>query len=65
MAMSRLRPWLRSFWQATTMPLGKWVRRTADEVLFTFWPPAPDARKVSTRMSASATSILMSSSISG
>ena len=65
MAMSRLRPWLRSFWQATTMPLGKWVMRTADEVLLTFCPPAPEARKVSMRMSVSLTSISMSSSISG
>ena len=33
----------RSFWQATIIPEGIWVRRTADEVLFTCWPPAPEA----------------------
>ena len=27
--------WLRSLWQATTMPLGMWVMRTADSVLLT------------------------------
>ena len=36
--------WLRSFWQATTMPLGRWVMRTADSVLLTCWPPAPEER---------------------
>ena len=28
----------------TTMPVGLWVRRTAEEVLLTFCPPAPLAR---------------------
>jgi hypothetical protein len=32
----------RSSWQATTMPVGRWVRRTAESVLLTCWPPAPD-----------------------
>ena len=27
--------WLRSFWQVTTMPLGKCVTRTAESVVFT------------------------------
>ena len=36
--------WLRSFWQDTTIPVGKWVRRTAESVLLTCWPPAPDER---------------------
>ncbi len=41
MATSRLRFWLRSFWQATTMPVGRWVTRTAESVTLTCWPPAP------------------------
>ena len=36
--------WLRPVWQATTMPVGTWVMRTADSVLLTCWPPAPDER---------------------
>ena len=28
-------------WQTTAMPVGMWVRRTADSVLLTCWPPAP------------------------
>ncbi|GIX14962.1 MAG: hypothetical protein KatS3mg118_2921 [Paracoccaceae bacterium] len=46
-AISRLRCWLRSCVEATTMPVGRWVMRTADSVLLTCWPPAPEARKVS------------------
>ena len=42
--MSRLACWLRSFCIATMMPVGTWVSRTAEEVLFTFCPPAPLAR---------------------
>ena len=34
----------RSFWQATTMPVGMWVMRTAESVVLTCWPPAPDER---------------------
>ena len=34
----------RSAWQATTMPVGMWVIRTAESVVFTCWPPAPEAR---------------------
>jgi hypothetical protein len=30
---------------------GAWVRRTAESVLLTCWPPAPLARNVSTRTS--------------
>src|SRR5262245_61715667 len=40
-ALSRFLCWLRSFWHATTMPVGTCVRRTADSVLLTCWPPAP------------------------
>ena len=34
----------RSFWHCTTVPVGLWVIRTAESVLFTCWPPAPEAR---------------------
>lgn len=44
MQRSRFWNWLRSSWQATTMPVGLWIRRTADEVLLICWPPAPDDR---------------------
>src|SRR6266566_4522620 len=39
-------PWLRSCWHDTTIPVGRWVMRTADEVLLTCCPPLPDARVV-------------------
>ena len=41
MAVSRF--WIcdRSFWLWATMPVGRWVRRTAESVLLTCWPPAP------------------------
>src|SRR5438876_8516981 len=42
-------PWLRSCWHETTMPEGRCVMRTADDVLLTCWPPFPDARKTSIR----------------
>ena len=45
------------FWQATMMPVGIWVMRMANSVLFTCWPPAPEARKVSTFKSAGLISI--------
>jgi hypothetical protein len=51
----------RSSWQATTMPVGMWVRRTAESVLLTCWPPAPPERKVSTRRSLSTISTSKSS----
>ncbi len=45
MALSRFWNWLRSVWQElTTMPVGLWVRRTAEEVLLMCWPPAPEER---------------------
>ena len=28
-----------SFWQDTTMPVGRWVIRTAESVVLTLWPP--------------------------
>ena len=49
--------WLRSFWHETTIPVGRWVRRTAESVLLTCWPPAPDDRYVSIRRSFSSMSI--------
>ena len=35
----------------TTIPLGRWVMRTAESVVFTCCPPAPELRMVSMRMS--------------
>ena len=43
-AVSRLADCERSFWHCTTIPLGRWVMRTAESVLLTCWPPAPEAR---------------------
>ena len=43
-ARSRLACCERSVWQATTIPDGTCVMRTADSVLLTCWPPAPDER---------------------
>ena len=43
-ALSRFWCWERWVWQATAMPVGMWVRRTAESVLLMCWPPAPDAR---------------------
>ena len=40
-ACSRFCSWERSFWQDTTMPLGRWVIRTAESVVLTPWPPGP------------------------
>ncbi len=34
--------WLFSFWQLTTMPVGMCVRRTAESVVLTDWPPGPE-----------------------
>jgi hypothetical protein len=33
--------WLFSFWHETTMPVGRWVIRTAESVVLTLWPPGP------------------------
>ena len=41
----------RWFWHDTTMPVGRWVMRTAESVTLTCWPPAPDERYVSMRRS--------------
>ena len=41
------------------------MRRTAELVLLTCWPPAPDARKTSILMSSSRISMLISSSTTG
>ena len=65
MATSRFWYWLRSTWQETTMPVGICVRRTAEEVLLTFCPPAPLERNTSILMSAGSMSTSMVSSISG
>jgi hypothetical protein len=45
--------WLRCARQVTTMPVGRWRRRTALSVTFWCWPPGPPARNVSTSHSAS------------
>ena len=47
------------------MPVGMCVSRTADEVLLTCCPPAPDARYTSILMSSSRRSTSMVSSMSG
>ncbi len=39
--MARFLCWLFSSCIATTMPVGRWVMRTALSVLLTCWPPAP------------------------
>ena len=44
MAMARFLVWLFSCWHFTTMPVGLWVRRTAESVVLTLWPPAPVER---------------------
>src|SRR5213592_1150124 len=65
MAVALFLPWLRSCWHDTTIPVGKCVIRTADDVLLTCWPPLPDARNTSIRRSSSLISISISSSTSG
>ena len=47
------------------MPVGRWVRRTAESVVLTCWPPAPEDLKVSTRRSSLRVSILSTSYSSG
>ena len=44
MAFSRFCSWERSSWHATTIPVGLWVIRTAESVVFTDWPPGPEDR---------------------
>ncbi len=44
MAVCLFAPCERSFWHWTTVPVGLCVMRTAESVLFTCCPPAPDAR---------------------
>src|SRR5438105_4957560 len=65
MANSRFFSWDRSFWQETTMPVGRCVSRTAVSFFCTFCPPAPLERKVSTRRSSGWISTSSASSISG
>ena len=43
-AMVLLASWERSFWTATTIPVGRWVIRTAESVVLTPWPPGPEDR---------------------
>ena len=43
MACSRFCSWERSFWHDTTMPVGRWVIRTAESVVLTPCPPGPGA----------------------
>ncbi len=64
-ARSRLACWLRSVWHAATTPVGTWVMRTADSVLLTCWPPAPEERYTSVFRSAGLIWMSMSSSTSG
>ncbi len=45
--------WLFSFWQDTTIPVGRWVIRTAESVVFTLCPPGPEDRNTSTFRSLS------------
>ncbi len=64
-ARARFCSWERSFWQLTTMPVGRWVIRTAESVVLTLCPPCPEERKTSTRRSFSSISIVASSPVSG
>ncbi len=64
-ARARFLCWLRSSWHSTTMPVGRCVMRIAESVLLTCWPPAPDARNVSTFRSAALISTSSISSTSG
>ena len=56
--------WLFSFWQLTTMPVGRCVMRTAESVVLTLWPPGPLERKTSMRRSFGSIST-STSSVSG
>ena len=44
MALMRFCCWERSSCMATTMPVGRWVMRTAESVVLTPWPPWPPER---------------------
>jgi hypothetical protein len=55
----------RSLWHWTTILVGMWVSRTAESVVLTCWPPAPEERQVSTRTSPSSMSMLIVSSTTG
>ena len=57
MAEARFWIWLRSFWHDTTMPVGRWVMRTAESVVLTPCPPGPEDRYTSTRISSSGISM--------
>ena len=46
--MARFWIWLFSSCIDTTTPVGLWVMRTAESVVFTLWPPGPDERYTST-----------------
>ena len=39
------------------MPVGRWVIRTAESVVLTDWPPGPEERKTSIRISFSGMSM--------
>ena len=65
MALSRFWNWLRSCWHSTTVPVGLWMSRTAEEVLLMCWPPAPLERQACISMSSGRISISLSSSSSG
>ena len=64
-AVSLFWVWERSFCDWATIPVGRWVSRTAESVLLTCCPPAPCDRNVSTRISSQLSSIGASSSGSG
>src|SRR3954468_23941620 len=55
----------RPAWHTTATPVGICVRRTADSVFLTCWPPGQTERMVSTRTSDSAISILIELSTTG
>src|SRR5437879_6552930 len=63
-AVSRLRSRERSFWHWTRVPVGRWVMRTAESAVLPPWPPGPEDRKTSTRISSSRT-LTSTSSTSG
>ncbi len=48
MALARFWIWLFSSCMATTIPVGRWVIRTAESVVLTDWPPGPVERYTST-----------------
>src|SRR3990172_2568965 len=62
MLIARVRfcSWDRSSWHWTTIPVGRWVRRTAVAFFWTFCPPAPPELKTSILMSFSGMSISIS-----